>query len=83
MLKSLNIRWNVLGIAFLGIMLVGGLAQFFPNEGDLVIAIAGALVGGFAAMMRDLVEPDPNPMVPESAVKEMLDTVRALTNKSS
>lgn len=72
-----GLRINVLALATLGALLVITLAVMIPEQADLVVAIAGALIGGFAAVMRDLVQPDPNPAVPESALRVMAEMMQA------
>ena len=66
-------KWNVLILAAIGALMVGGLALAFGDaQATLVIGIAGTLIGGFAGVMRDLIAPEPNPSVPASIVSEML-----------
>ena len=72
-----SIRVNVLALAALGAVMVLSLAIMIPDHADLVVAIAGALVGGFAAVMRDLVQPDPNPAVPQSALKALAEVLNS------
>ena len=66
-------KWNVLILAAIGALMVGGLALAFgATQATLVIGIAGTLIGGFAGVMRDLIAPEPDPSVPASTVSEML-----------
>ncbi len=68
-----RLKINVLAIAAIGAVLVGMLALVFGGDhANLVIAVAGALVGGLAAVMRDLIAPEPDPSVPASVVSEIL-----------
>ena len=72
---------NVLILAFIGAVMVGALALIFgESQANLVIGIAGTLIGGFAGVMRDLIAPEPDPAVPASVVSEML---AALTGKQA
>ena len=72
---------NVLILAFIGALMVVFLALIFGAEqANLVIGIAGTLIGGFAGVMRDLIAPEPDPSVPASLVAEML---QALTGKQA
>ena len=68
-----RLKWNVLILAAIGAVMVGGLAVVFgESQATLVIGVAGTLIGGFAGVMRDLVSPEPNPSVPESTVQAMI-----------
>ena len=68
-----RLKWNVLILAAIGAVMVGGLAVVFgESQATLVIGVAGTLIGGFAGVMRDLIAPEPNPSVPESTVQAMI-----------
>lgn len=67
-------RINILVLALIGAVLVGALASFAEGAAVMaVLGIAGTLVGGVAATMSKLCDPAPDPSVPASVVKEILE----------
>ena len=71
MLRQLKV--NLLFVSCLGALVIGVLAVTFGQpHAALVVAIAGALVGGLCGVMRDLVAPPPNPAVPASVVAQII-----------
>ena len=77
-----NVRWNILGLAFIGAVFVAvlGFATGGSPDAQLAtLAVAGTLVGGLSGTMTRLVEPDPDPSVPASVVEHILQYVGAST----
>ena len=75
-----RLKANVLILAAIGAVMVGALAIIFgESQANLVIGIAGTLIGGFAGVMRDLIAPEPDPSVPASVVAEMLSVLAGKT----
>ena len=73
-----RIKPNVLILALLGALVVITLAVVFPDSPAAVLAAGGALIGGFAAVMKELVAPDvpdeaPEANVPASVVMHLID----------
>ena len=73
-----RIKPNVLILALLGALVVITLAVVFPASPAAVLAAGGALIGGFAAVMKELVAPDvpdeaPEANVPASVVMHLID----------
>lgn len=68
-----KIRINILILALVAALLIVGLAftlgEAFATE---LMTLAGAYVGALAAVMREMVAPDPDPAVPASVVSQII-----------
>ena len=71
------VKVNILILAFISVVTLGFLAWLLPGHGDKILIAAGGLFGGFAAVMKNLVEPDPDPAVPASVVVKMLENMKS------
>ena len=67
--KDIRINaWYMVGIPFAAVMLA-----FIMAKGLVTEAIFMALIVGAVAIAKDLVSPDPAPVVPAHIVEKMLD----------
>ena len=72
-----ELKVNVLVTMGIGAIVVIGLAIVLPGQPELVFGLAGTLIGGLCAVLRDLLAPpDPPPSVPQAAVTEMIAALK-------
>ena len=67
----MTLRKNIVVITLIASAVVVFLAFQFPGQSDLVFALAGALVGALASIMKDLVN-EPAPTVPADTMNRLI-----------
>ena len=74
-MKRGEIRFNILVLALLGTAVVLILPGLFPAaiEGPVIATLAGALIGWFASITKELMAPPPDPEVPASIVEAFME----------
>ena len=79
------IRWNILILALVGVAAVVAMSfAFGGGSQDAVIAAGAGLIGGIAAVMSKLAEPEPDrpeQQVPASVVADILRVQRDLVDR--
>lgn len=70
---------NILILTLVAVALIAGLAWLMPDSSDMVYGAASTLVGGICAVLRDLLAPEPKPVVPAYIVEKLIEQQGALS----
>ena len=69
-------KFNILLLTMIGSGLLIWLAHLFPTEGDKILIAAAGLIGLIGTLGKELVTPDPEPLVPASVVHDILAVLK-------